>query len=215
MLDVHPMHHAAQGWRDFVVHIATITVGLLIAIGLEQTVEYFHRQHQVAQMKDSLREEGKETQAVVAADIRQIDTTVAKLDIGIGRLQTSKSIDAPAEIVLITPGNSAWSAARDSGLLSVAPRVLVDNYWKVYFLQEATVLQIRASYADLDNLQAMASVYPDAAIMPPDSREKMLVGFASYREKLKVLKIDLGLLSKISDLAINDRKIDTAPIYKQ
>src|ERR1017187_10104742 len=36
MLDIHPAHHAASTWRDFFIHIATIVLGLLIAIGLEQ-----------------------------------------------------------------------------------------------------------------------------------------------------------------------------------
>ncbi|GAC1422327.1 MAG: hypothetical protein NVSMB62_17930 [Acidobacteriaceae bacterium] len=36
MLGVHPAHHAANTWRDFLIHIATITVGLLIAVGMEQ-----------------------------------------------------------------------------------------------------------------------------------------------------------------------------------
>jgi hypothetical protein len=39
MLDVHPPHQAIHGWRDFFIHIATIVVGLLIAVALEQTVE--------------------------------------------------------------------------------------------------------------------------------------------------------------------------------
>ena len=30
---------AAHGWRDFFVHIATIVIGLLIALGLEQSAE--------------------------------------------------------------------------------------------------------------------------------------------------------------------------------
>ena len=45
MIDVHAAprrHHLA----DFLIHIATITVGLFIAIGLEQTVEHFHHLHQ-------------------------------------------------------------------------------------------------------------------------------------------------------------------------
>jgi hypothetical protein len=32
MLDIHPPHEAAHSWRDFFIHIATICVGLLIAI---------------------------------------------------------------------------------------------------------------------------------------------------------------------------------------
>src|SRR5487761_2308104 len=42
MLDVHPPHQAAHTWKAFFIHIATICVGLLIAIGLEQSVEAFH-----------------------------------------------------------------------------------------------------------------------------------------------------------------------------
>lgn len=214
MLDVHPLHHAAHGWRDFFIHIATITVGLLIAVGLEQTVEHVHHLRQVEEMKESLREEGMDMQATAAANIREIDKTVANVDAAIDRVRASKPTEAPAEIILAIPGNSAWSAARDSGQLSLAPRVLVDNYWKVYFLQEASVLQIRATYADLDNLQALISIHPNTATLSPTEREAMLIAYAHYREKLKVLKLDLSLLSKVAKLSVTDQKIDAESIYK-
>src|SRR5579862_3462866 len=57
MLDVHPAHHAASTWRDFFIHIATIVLGLLIAVGLEQTVEYIHHRRQVAETREALRAE--------------------------------------------------------------------------------------------------------------------------------------------------------------
>ena len=57
MLDVHPAHHAASTWRDFFIHIATIVLGLLIAIALEQTVEYIHHRHQVAETREALEKE--------------------------------------------------------------------------------------------------------------------------------------------------------------
>ena len=60
MLDVHPPHHAANTWRDFFIHIATIVLGLLIAIGLEQTVEYIHHRHQVSETREKLRQEREE-----------------------------------------------------------------------------------------------------------------------------------------------------------
>src|ERR1700722_11264259 len=59
MLDVHPTHHAATTWRDFFIHIATIVLGLLIAIGLEQTVEYIHHRHQRSQLEEDLRHEAQ------------------------------------------------------------------------------------------------------------------------------------------------------------
>ena len=41
MIDIHPPHKSDHTWKDFFIHIGTIAVGILIAIGLEQTVEPF------------------------------------------------------------------------------------------------------------------------------------------------------------------------------
>jgi hypothetical protein len=54
MLDVHPAHHAANSWKEFFVHIATIVLGLLIAVSLEQTVEYFHHRHLASEAREQL-----------------------------------------------------------------------------------------------------------------------------------------------------------------
>ena len=57
MLDVHPPPHAAHGWRDFFVHIATIVIGLLIALGLEQSAEGIHHRRQVREARDAIAAE--------------------------------------------------------------------------------------------------------------------------------------------------------------
>src|SRR6202007_1914636 len=57
MIDVPPPHKSTHTWTDFLIHIATITVGLFIAIGLEQAVEHFHHLHQRHQLEDNLRDE--------------------------------------------------------------------------------------------------------------------------------------------------------------
>lgn len=63
MLDVHPPHAAAHTWRDFFIHIATIVVGLCIAVCLEQTVEFVHHRNEVAEAREALRLERAENQA--------------------------------------------------------------------------------------------------------------------------------------------------------
>ncbi len=57
MLDVHPPHSPTHTWKDFFIHVGTICVGLLIAVGLEQTVEYFHHRHQIAETREALAHE--------------------------------------------------------------------------------------------------------------------------------------------------------------
>src|SRR5271155_1600867 len=59
MLDIHPAHHAASTWRDFFIHIATIVLGLLIAIGLEQTVERIHQHYELRETREALEQERK------------------------------------------------------------------------------------------------------------------------------------------------------------
>ena len=67
MLDVHPPHHSPNTLRDFFLHIATICVGLLIAIGLEQSVEAIHHRHQRHQLQEDLHNEaGQNLQSSIA-----------------------------------------------------------------------------------------------------------------------------------------------------
>jgi hypothetical protein len=60
MLDVHAPHEPINTWKGFVLHIATIVIGLLIAVGLEQTVEYFNHRHEVREAREALAAEHEE-----------------------------------------------------------------------------------------------------------------------------------------------------------
>src|ERR1035441_8871477 len=71
MLDIHPAHHAASTWRDFFIHIATIVLGLMIAVSLEQTVEYFHHRHERRQLEEDLRAEAERRIPILTAGLRQ------------------------------------------------------------------------------------------------------------------------------------------------
>jgi hypothetical protein len=60
MLDVHAPHEPINTWRGFVLHIATVVIGLLIAVGLEQAVEYFHHRNEVREARAALAAEHEE-----------------------------------------------------------------------------------------------------------------------------------------------------------
>jgi len=68
MLDVHPPHIAPHTWRDFFVHIATIVIGLLIAIGLEQADEAFHQHREARETHEALQREYEENRQKVAQE---------------------------------------------------------------------------------------------------------------------------------------------------
>ena len=65
MLDVHPPHHTVNTWRDFFIHIATIVIGLLIAVGLEQTVEAIHHRNLAGEAHENIQREIEDNIGIV------------------------------------------------------------------------------------------------------------------------------------------------------
>jgi len=57
VIDVHPPHEPMHGWRDFFLHLTTITIGLLIALSLEAAVEWQHHRHLAHEAEASLHSE--------------------------------------------------------------------------------------------------------------------------------------------------------------
>ena len=142
MLDVHAPHDAVRTWKDFFIHIAAIAVGLLIAIGLEQTVEYFHHRHQVAEMRRSLAEERRINEVIFTSACNEFRRYAPIL---LGSLQTLTYLrthpGAPPSqwpgrfsfyILIVHFQDSAWKIALQSAALAYMPRVEVQTYSDVY-----------------------------------------------------------------------------------
>jgi len=53
----HPPHKSDHTWTDFFIHIGTIILGILIALGLEQFVEYLHHRHLASEASRALLNE--------------------------------------------------------------------------------------------------------------------------------------------------------------
>jgi hypothetical protein len=212
MLDVHPPQHAAHSWRDFFIHIATIVIGLCIAVGIEQIVEFFHHRHQVHQMEEALREEGLENRAVIQHDLQRIDQAIAGASADIVTLQANPSQKPspalkPEPADLFAPGNDAWLTIRDSGLLSIVPRLLVENYWKVYYTQQLVVSDIDGVRSDNNRLSALISLHSSPSELSPADRDTLLVAYANHRQSLKHLRTTLTYLDVATELALANQKI--------
>ena len=69
MIEVHPPHERVHSWAQFFVHIAAIVIGLIIAVSLEQTVEFFHHRHQREQLEAALQGDGRANQEYIKDDI--------------------------------------------------------------------------------------------------------------------------------------------------
>jgi len=132
MLDVHPPEHAAHTWRDFFIHIATIVVGLLIAIGLESAVEWAHHRHQVAETREALRNEREKNLAAFAENTKRLRRETAWLSNDIVVLSYVKEHPGTPQEKLpgvLVWGNSwaefstsAWTTAQTTGITAFMPQ---------------------------------------------------------------------------------------------
>jgi hypothetical protein len=131
MLDVHAPHDAVRTWRDFCIHIAAIAVGLLIAIGLEQTVEYFHHRHQVAETREALRVEREQNHLRVAEQtmefrvrVRAIQTNLAVFHY-LGLHPGAPEKDLPGKVNWHNLGSPfidyVWQTAQQTGVTAFMP----------------------------------------------------------------------------------------------
>src|SRR6185437_9526199 len=87
MLDVHPPHERMHGFRDFALHLMTITIGLLIALSLEGCVEWQHHRHLLHDAENGLRIEIEHnSQAIpslrneIADQEKELDSDLSVLD---------------------------------------------------------------------------------------------------------------------------------------
>jgi hypothetical protein len=134
MLDVHPAHHAATTWRDFFIHIITIVIGLLIAVALEQTVEFFHHRHQRHQLQEDLHNEAEQNLQVIARDLRMqdlepwFDQAMREATEQQGKVRVTLPVPpclpgsvGTAGIRYFAPSQAVWTTAKEGGLVPLLP----------------------------------------------------------------------------------------------
>jgi len=115
MLDVHPPHQTAHTWRDFFIHIATISVGLLIAIGLEQSVEAIHHHHQREDLELQMHTESEQNLDLVGAQITFTTQRRDYLNACVRALQAATP--SGGQLVVTLPVNNVYFPAKSQGLL--------------------------------------------------------------------------------------------------
>jgi hypothetical protein len=142
MLDVHPPHSPTHTWKDFFIHIATIVIGLMIAVGIEQIVERIHQHEQVRQAREALDLERRQniliTQVVALLLRREHDTFSGDLA-SLRYLKAhpdARLTDLPAPIVWGLNSealkDAAWKSLQGSPVAALLPTTELQADSKLY-----------------------------------------------------------------------------------
>jgi hypothetical protein len=146
MLEVHAPHQSVHTWKDFLVHIAAIALGLLMAIGLEQAVEYVHHRHQAelieAQMRTVLQSNLK-TDADTLKRLSLVRTYLTELQAAISSHlkgqapATAQPLDYQRlRVFVILPGLAPFDAAKANGTVAWLPVNRIRLYTRVVLARD-------------------------------------------------------------------------------
>jgi hypothetical protein len=142
MLDVHPPHEKMHGFKDFLLHLLTITIGLLIALGLEGYAEHW-RQRELkkdadTKLRQEIRDNAQELVLVHKANASEQENLKRIVDF-LNARKKNEPYDTHQIRLDFTMGdvNSAsWKTAAATGALGFMEYDQVQRYAAVYQLQD-------------------------------------------------------------------------------
>lgn len=219
MLEVHPPHAPTRSWKEFLVHIAAIAVGLLLAIGLEQAVEAVHHSRQRAGIEAQMR-------AVLASDLdlnarnfaalRGLRAYLVELKAaivtrlhGTGRAPQPPVRDPRTAMFLRFPSLAPYEVAQKNGTVALLPPDRIRLYNRLAFALDLAATERDRWFAGLDALVAFQERFvdtrgsmqmnsvataPDVETLAPADLAEYLAHVASLIQQTNLLYARLDLV---------------------
>ena len=170
MLDTHAPHEAVRTWKDFFVHIAIIVVGLVIAVGLEQTVEVIHRGHERSELRKTLHRESeqilKDSRNTTAALVYHQEWLDRRIDQVKAAVWQQLPLAEPAGYSMPNfdyPDDPLWRSAKISGLVERLSSDELNAYSEVELLSTKVDVFYDAWRAAESKRLQFEQMYPHSA----------------------------------------------------
>jgi hypothetical protein len=226
MLDVHPLQRAPHTWREFLLHIATISVGLLIAIGLEQSVEFVHRNHERNRLRNDLRIEGLINRERIDAAIQNLDALQAWEARATSAVRSTSGHSGPRQpypepyhvdpallkrLRFTVPSATAWTVARTSGAAALLPSTEAAGYTRLNYFQGLTLdnyMDSIKTYTALTAAEAQVSAdlavrQPDLATLDSAQLDRLSAALAADYAAIRTLKRSLLVFRDANDAVLD------------
>lgn len=145
MLDVHSPHKPISNLSEFFLHLFTITIGLLIAVGIEGMVERHQHRELAAQARETMTAEIRKNQSNIADALKEIAAERKRMDANVGAVRkvqlAPKGPRLPDANIDVSYGSTgveetAWKTAQATAALSYMPYTEAERYSSIYGIAE-------------------------------------------------------------------------------
>jgi hypothetical protein len=198
MLDVHAPHQRMEGFKDFLLHLFTITVGLLIALSLEGCVEWRQHRRLANEAEAALTHEIAQNQKTLTFSRQQIKDQQKQLDEDVAALSkmradpNAKDHSLSFGLAMHTFDNVAWKTAQTTGAFAYMPYKDANTYADIYGGQDLLVQAEQQVIEDVVRSAAVPSAQP--ADWKPTPAE-----IDELTDRVGTLRMRLNLLSSFVD----------------
>jgi hypothetical protein len=168
MLEVHLPHKSIRGFSEFLLHLFTISVGLLIATQIESCMEWRHHVHLAEKARTEMRAEiernlrdMKNAQPGLKAWREAIDADLKAMQNVQNHPNDPKYQHASLTVSYssITLNDTAWRTAQMTGALAYMPYEEAERYSSIYQAQSALLAFEDKPAEDVAGILGLISKY--------------------------------------------------------
>ena len=185
MLDVHAPEHPIGGKRDFFLHLFTITVGLLIALGLENGAEALHHRHERKEAEANIRQELSTNRAgliAAAPRVKKERDSLLALLVMLAKRSTGGAMPSGKPDLGFSESNipdAAWRTANGNGVLAYMEYEEVERFANAYKQQDMLQTAEERALEDYLEFAPILQVYQvdrpvgDLVLTPEQARDAL------------------------------------------
>ena len=240
VLDVHAPHEGVHSWKGFIVHIATIVVGLFIAVAIEQTVEAIHHRSESKDLQEQMRAVFRTNLVNDRRNLKQFVTERAyltELRAAIeAQLHGQISSRAPAAqdprigaTMHVFPSMAPYDAAKQNGTIALLPFGPLSIYNRVDFQRQLLLtadtqylVALRAlsafqeRFADSTATLELGQIPPAPDLAPMDNNDlrEYLAGLSTVIKDTDTLASRYQLFDSMNQSALTLPRDETELVEK-
>ena len=203
-MDLHVPEGPIRSVKDFLIHIVIVTIGILIALGLEQLVEAHQRAKLAREAVEGFHRELTSDSADVTEVLASMPGVRKKIGDWVADLSSAspREMDAFPSVHFNIMPTASWDTAIATRALSEIPYERAHRYAIAYEFLHTFVEVQRRGLSDWQDLQVFGK---DPAQMSPEQRHGLIERLRRYETDLDVIESVGKNVLEASQTALGDQ----------
>lgn len=202
-MDVHSPQQPIHTWKDFLLHLLTITIGLFIALMLESAVQSLHHRNLVREGRKNLDREISANQKLYAENVLRLQRNRDQLQRDIVELRGLREGKQAENSHLSWSWDwnsytgTAWTTARDSGAVPFMTSEVISTYSWIYLQQDyinSTALRI---FDEETRTGAALEIVGDAKNLTMPQVDTLLLKTEELNLSIQTLEVTMKSLNEM------------------